>query len=87
MVEVVREYSREDQRYGITNRSGYFRTKSIEELKPIAELFLDDSGNKIIPSNIAEHLTPRSLAFWIMVDGQQVKRGGVTLCTDSFDLE
>ena len=28
-----------------------------------------------------------SLAFWIMDDGQQVKRGGVTLCTDSFDLE
>lgn len=84
MDEVVREYSREDHRYGITNNSGYFRTKSIEDLKPIAELFLDESGNKIIPSNIAEHLTPRSLAFWIMDDGQQVKRGGVTLCTDSF---
>jgi len=87
MDEVVREYSREDHRYGITNNSGYFRTKSIEELKPIAELFLDESGNKIIPSNIAEHLTPRSLAFWIMDDGQQVKRGGVTLCTDSFKTD
>lgn len=40
---------------------------------------------KIVPSNIADHLTSRSLAFWIMDDGQQVKRGGVTLCTDSFN--
>ena len=42
---------------------------------------------KIIPLNIAEHLTARSLAFWIMDDGQQVKIGGVTLCTDSFNTE
>jgi hypothetical protein len=41
-------------------------------------------GKKIIPQNIADHLTARSLAFWIMDDGQQVKRGGVTLCTDSY---
>ena len=39
------------------------------------------------PGNIANELTHRSLAIWIMDDGQQVKRGGVTLCTDSFDLE
>ena len=58
-----------------------------EELKPLADMFLDNKGNKIIPLNIAEHLTARSLAFWIMDDGQQVKRGGVTLCTDSFNTE
>ena len=39
------------------------------------------------PGNIANELTHRSLAIWIMDDGQQVKKGGVTLCTDSFDLE
>nr|YP_009739405.1 LAGLIDADG homing endonuclease [Tricholoma terreum]QIC20249.1 LAGLIDADG homing endonuclease [Tricholoma terreum] len=82
--EEVKEYSREDQRYNTTNKSLYFRTKSVEELKPFADLFLDSEGKKVIPLKIAEHLTPRSLAFWIMDDGQQVKRGGVTLCTDSF---
>ena len=39
------------------------------------------------PGNIANELTPRSLALGIRDDGQQVKRGGETLCTDSFDLE
>ena len=42
---------------------------------------------KFVPLNIAEHLTTRGLAFWIMDDGQQVRRGGVTLCTDSFKSE
>src|SRR6266540_275014 len=51
----------------------------------MADLFLDTEGKKIIPNNIADHLTPRSLAFWIMDDGQQVKRGGLTLCTDSYN--
>jgi hypothetical protein len=31
-----------------------------------------------------ELLTFRALAFWILDDGQHVKRGGITLCTDSF---
>ena len=84
MEESVREYLRDDPRYKTTNRSLYFRTQSIEELKPMADLFLDREGKKIIPQNIADHLTARSLAFWIMDDGQQVKRGGVTLCTDSY---
>src|SRR5260370_31001146 len=85
MDENVREYLREDPRYKTTNRSLYFRTQSIEELKPIADLFLDTEGKKIIPQNIADHLTTRSLAFWIMDDGHQVKRGGETLFTDSYN--
>jgi len=84
MDENIKEYLRNDTRYNTTNKSLYFRTQSLEELKPIADVFLNDSGNKVIPTNIADYLTPRSLAFWIMDDGQQVKRGGVTLCTDSF---
>ena len=47
-------------------------------------MFLNKEDKKIVPENIAELLTPRSIAFWIMDDGQQVKKGGVTLCTDSF---
>jgi hypothetical protein len=83
----VKEYSRFDARYNSTTNSLRFSTKAIEELKPLAEMFLDEEGNKKIPSNIKEHLTHRSLAHWIMDDGQQVKRGGVTLCTDSYKPE
>lgn len=42
---------------------------------------------KIVPKNISEYLTEKGLAHWIMDDGQRVKRGGVTLCTDSFNSE
>jgi hypothetical protein len=85
MSETIKEYVREDSRYKTTNKSLYFRTQSLESLKPMADLFLDTEGKKIIPNNIADHLTPRSLAFWIMDDGQQVKSGGLTLCTDSYN--
>jgi len=85
MVDAIKEYIREDSRYKTTNKSLYFRTQSLESLKPIADLFLDTEGKKIIPNSIADHLTPRSLAFWIQDDGQQVKRGGLTLCTDSYN--
>ena len=79
----IRTYS--DPRYpGKTYTSYQFSSKSSEELRPLADLFLDANGQKIIPSNILDLLTPKSLAYWIMDDGQQVKRGGVTLCTDSF---
>lgn len=87
-VDEPKEYTREDHRYpDRTTSSLYFRTKSLSELKPLADLFLDNEGKKVIPANIVDLLTPRSLAFWIMDDGQQVKRGGVTLCTDSFKSE
>ena len=69
------------------NSSWNFSSKSSEELRELAELFLDANGKKIVPSNISELLTPRSLAFWIMDDGQHVNRGGVTLCTDNFKHE
>lgn len=87
-VEEPKEYSREESRYpNRITESLYFRTKSLSEFKPLAYLFLDNEGKKVIPANIADLLTPRSLAFWIMVEGQQVKRGGVSLCTDSFKSE
>ena len=85
MGETIKEYIRKDSRYKTTNKSLYFRTESLESLKPMADLFLYTEGKKIIPNNIADHLTPRSLAFWIQDDGQQVKKGGLTLCTDSYN--
>jgi len=72
MDETVRTYLRQDVRYNTQNSSLYFRTQSIEELRPLADMFLDEAGAKHIPKNIAEELTHRSLAFWIMDDGQQV---------------
>ena len=83
----VETYSRQDPRYAVTNSSLYFRSEATEELTPIADLFLDESGRKRIPQNIGEYLTQRGLAYWIMDDGQRVARGGVTLCTDSFNKE
>lgn len=85
--ESVTTYSRKDERFGVTNQSLYFRTEATEELNTLADLFLDESGKKIIPQTISEHLTERGLAHWIMDDGQRVARGGVTLCTDSFNSE
>lgn len=81
----IKELKIFDSRYNKTNYSLHFRTKSNEILRPLADTFLDENGRKIVPSNISDYLTPRSLAFWLMDDGQQVKKGGVTLCTDSFN--
>ena len=47
MDENLKEYIREDTRYKSTNSSLYFRTQSIVELKPMAELFLSDQGKKL----------------------------------------
>lgn len=85
--ENLTEYVRNDKRYDVVNKSLYFRTESSESLSPIANLFLNDEGKKIVPHNIKDYLTTESLAFWIMDDGQRVKNGGVTLCTDSYSKE
>lgn len=41
------------------------------------------SGIKVIPNNIAEILTPISLAYWLMDDGGWVKKG-IHLNTNGF---
>lgn len=83
----TREYSHSDPRYNSVTTSIQLSTKASENLKELADMFLDEEGNKKVPANISEHLTVRGLAHWIMDDGQQVKKGGVTLCTDSFNSE
>ena len=55
-------YSRFDSRYNKVNESIHFTTGAMEELKPLADMFLDEEGNKKIPSNIGEYLTHKSLA-------------------------
>lgn len=86
------EYSRLDKRNGVTSYSYYFNTISLGIFYHFATLFyvrVPDTRKviKLVPALIGELLTPRALAYWIMDDGQYVKRGGLTLCTDSFTLE
>jgi hypothetical protein len=40
----------------------------------------------MVPLNIESHLNPITLAYWIYDDGQLVKNGGITLCTDNYTL-
>lgn len=84
IVGSIKKYSRNDLRYNKINESLYFKSENIEALRTLADSFLTEDNKKIIPANIGDLLTPRGLAFWIMDDGQQVKKGGVTLCTDSY---
>ena len=84
IVGSIKKYSRNDLRYNKINESLYFKSENTEALRTLADSFLTEDNKKIIPANIGDQLTPRGLAFWIMDDGQQVKKGGVTLCTDSY---
>jgi hypothetical protein len=58
-----KEYNKFDSRYNIKNSSLYFGTKSLEIFKPFADMFLNEKNKKIVPTNIIDLLTPRSLAF------------------------
>ena len=42
----LKTYSRQDTRYNTINSYLYFRSDSIEELKPLADMFLDEKGTK-----------------------------------------
>lgn len=86
------EYKRVDKRSGKETTSYFFSTLTLPVFYQYAQLFYVKVPNtrqvvKVIPANISDLLTPRALAYWIMDDGQYVKRGGVTLCTDSFTLD
>lgn len=43
------------------------------------------NNSKIVPENIAQYLTPRALAYWIMDNGSKAG-SGVKLATNSFRL-
>ena len=42
---------------------------------------------KILPLKIQKIFNPITLAYWICDDGLQVKIGGITLCTDNYNLQ
>jgi len=84
-----------DTRYNKIRFSYSFSIRGLSSLISFGNLFtkliIKDGKEvfvKVIPSfNIMyELLTPGALAFWIMDDGHNYKRGGITLCTDSFTL-
>lgn len=83
----IKYYSRLDSRYGTTTKSIYFKTHNSHLFFILGVLFLGNGTKKIISSSIQDWLTPVSLAHWICGDGQLVKGGGITLCTDSYTLE
>jgi len=82
----IKYYTRKDYRYNSINNSIYFKTYNLELLKPLANMFFTENNYKIIPLDIECHLNPISLAYWICVDGQLVKNGGITLCTNNYTL-
>lgn len=84
-----------DKRYKKIRYSYTFSLRSLSSLIVFAKLFTKpivkndkESFIKVLPSYkiLFELITPRALAFWIMDDGHKYKRGGITLCTDSFTL-
>ena len=82
----IKYYSRKDSRYNSINGSIYFNTHNSDLLSPLAEMFLSHNNKKILPLEIERYLSPLALAYWICDDGQLVKRGGITLCTDNYSL-
>ena len=63
-----------------------FTTMQLPCFNVYRELFYDLNKKKIVPSNISELLTPRSLAFWIMDDGS-LQNKGLHLNTYGFNSE
>jgi hypothetical protein len=82
----MKYYSRSDKRYNSINESIYFKSYNLANLNFLADMFILNH-TKVIPSNIKDWLTPISLAHWICGDGQLVKKGGITLCTDNYTLD
>jgi hypothetical protein len=57
--------------------TGYqFFTRSLPCLNIYWELFYPQ-GTKVIPNNIAQHLTARGLALWLMQDGSKTTDNGI----------
>ena len=82
----IKYYTRNDLRHASINKSVYFKTHNLELFNPIADMFLSVDNKKILPIDIEYYLNPIGLAFWICDDGQLVKNGGITLCTDNYSL-
>jgi hypothetical protein len=74
-----------DKKTGKSRFNLSFTTLALPCFNEIYEIFYLD-GKKIIPNNIAEHLTRISLAYWIQDDGS-FTGSGLKLYTNAFTLE
>lgn len=63
-----------------------FKTLSLPIFNQFRELFYNSEGVKIIPSNLSDIFSERSLAYWIMDDGYKSVKG-FYISTESFTLE
>jgi LAGLIDADG DNA endonuclease family len=59
----IKYYTIKDSRYNSINNSIYFKTYNLELLKPLANMFLTENNNKIVPLYIECHLNPIFLAY------------------------
>ncbi len=77
---------------GNGNKRWYFNTLVLKDGKELAELFYKKKGGKwkkVISEKLIDEVTPRSLAYWYMDDGnlKKVKNTiSYRLCTDSYSL-
>jgi len=72
----LKERTFKDKRTDITYSSVSFATLTFPCFNYYRSLFYDNNNNKkIIPSTIQNLLTPRGLAYWIMVDGSLQNMG------------
>lgn len=67
-----------------THQSIFFDTLTYDTFNYYYDLFYKNK-NKVVPSNIEELLTARSLAYWAMDDGT-LDRSGFVFHTNSFTL-
>ena len=74
-----------DKRTGKIYESIAFKTRNLSCLNFYQEIFYVN-GVKVVPANIAEFLTPISLAYWIMDDGSINFYGQTVLHTNAFTL-
>ena len=54
----IKYYNRKDDRYDSNNTSIYFKINSTSELNSIADLFLSEDNQKIVPLEIENYLSP-----------------------------
>lgn len=78
--------TRNNKKTGTVTESLYFRTLAMPCLNFYYDLFYKDKV-KVIPKNLEEYLTARSLTFWIMDDGGKSVHNQTILHTRSFKKE
>jgi hypothetical protein len=85
-----KELKRLHKKYNKTYTSYYFNTLNFPYFTEIYSnwyIRINNKNVKILPTNIAELLTPRAIAYWIMCDGYYHKTNKtIIISTDSFSL-